>query len=370
MNVRLFKKDGYDFVSSDDFILNLDLMNGRVVFSHSLVQQDIKEEDDEFVYVPFRALSKIIIPGYWINLTKGNVLKNSVKILKGKTVYPNHDTDVTKWLGLVDDASWDESKEPNGINTVLKLDKSNDRIIKGIRMNAINSVSVQMGIKWEKSHANMDNWDFWINEGREIDGKIVSKVVNEITDYSEISLVYKGADPHAKKLSYLTPTLSKGEGAKGEGVLEKENKLKLKKTANAMIQNFGGYEVRFGDKDEVEISQEDFDSILASLTTRMKSLEKQADIGRKHIAELRQNVEKNYRLCVEEPNEKILELIHSDSLGYAGLQAMHMDYERRLEEKFVSTSSTNGGSTSRQSSVIDLKDSEGQNDIKVEEYVC
>lgn len=351
MNVRLFKKDGFNFVSSDDFILNLDLMSGNVALSGDI--GNVSNENDDFLYVPFRAISKTIIPGHWIDLTEGSVLKKSVKMLKGKTVFPDHDTHITKWLGLVDSAEWDESSEPNGINVTLKIDKSNDRIVKGIKMDAINNVSVQMEIKWKKSHPEMDNFDFFINEGREIGGRVVSRVVTEIIDYSEISLVYKGADPYAKKLS------SRGvaETRRFEDERKESDRLKLSKKKIGNLFELKG--------DEEELSQERFEQFLDDVLVKVEKLEKEAEIGRTHLAELRQNVEKNYRLCVEEPNDKILELIKSDSLGYAGLQAMNNDYEKRLEEKFVSTSSTN-----RQSSVVDLKEFKDSKDIKIEDYVC
>lgn len=360
MKVQLFTKDGFRFAGTDDFLLNLDLMSGRTVLHTSLLGTGLRtvSTSDDFFYCQFRALSKIIIPGHWIDLTKGDVLKNSTDMLLHQTVYPDHRTSVLNWLGVVDSVEWDDINNPPGINSSLKLDKSNDKIIKGITMNppAIHSVSVGMNFKWEKSHPEMDNWDFWMNEGREIDGKIVCRIVTEIMGYDELSFVYQGGDPYAKKLWAI--------GGSDETKKEKEKgdvSLKLKKTVNAMIQNYCGYTINFGDKNEVEISQEQFDAILTNLTAKVSELETEASIGREHLSQIRGEAEKNYRLLNEGQVDEGLILLIQEA-NYPTLKALNSDYEKRLLEKFPIKES-------RQSSVVDLKESkDSKNKINVNAY--
>ena len=162
------------------------------------------EEDENFVYPIFRALSKIIVPGHYLNLEKKNILKSSARLLKNQTVYPNHTTDVNQWLGRVLEVKWDDTLDPNGINVKLQIPKSqNERIVEGLRLGALHSVSVGFNFLWEKSH---DRKDFWNMLGDQIDGEVVSLVVTKITGYREISLVYQGADPFAKRRANLGHT--------------------------------------------------------------------------------------------------------------------------------------------------------------------
>lgn len=171
---------------------------------------DILPTPDDYITVPFRAISKSVVPGHWIDWSKDNVLKDSLQKLYGQTVYPNHDfTDVTQWLGSVASVEWDEAGEQSdgvpGINAEYKIDAlMNPRIARGLLMDppAIHSTSMTVLFKYEYSHPDIaaDNrWRFFDLLGEEVEGEIVRLIVTEILEYWEASLVFQGADRLAKQ---------------------------------------------------------------------------------------------------------------------------------------------------------------------------
>jgi hypothetical protein len=171
---------------------------------------DILPKDEEYISVNFRALSKTIVPGHWIDWSKDNVLKDSVSMLLGATVYPNHDfSDINNWLGSVSNVAWDETganaEGVPGINATYKIDAlMNPRIARGLLMTppAIHSTSMTVLFKFEPSHPDIFNesrWRFCELLGEEVEGQIVRLIVTEILEYWEASLVFQGADRLAKK---------------------------------------------------------------------------------------------------------------------------------------------------------------------------
>lgn len=159
-------------------------------------------DQGDYIFPVFRSLSKTIIEGHWIDLTRGNVLKDSMPLMNGITVYPDHDWRVAGWLGSVVGVEWEDEADgiPAGINSTWKIDwKANTKIARGLVMQppALHDSSVTFLFTMEKSHPDMDRWDFWMNLGREVDGQLVRMIVTEITDYWEDSLVFQGADVFA-----------------------------------------------------------------------------------------------------------------------------------------------------------------------------
>ena len=171
---------------------------------------DVMPKDEDYIFVPFRALSKTVVPGHWIDWTKDDVLKNSASKLLGQTVYPNHDfTDINNWLGAVQNVAWDEegarSEGVPGINAIYKIDAlMNARIARGLLMTppAIHSTSMTVLFKFEFSHpeiATESRWRFYELLGEEVEGQIVRFIVTDILEYWEASLVFQGADRLAKQ---------------------------------------------------------------------------------------------------------------------------------------------------------------------------
>ncbi len=168
--------------------------------------EDITPQESDYIYPLFRALSAVIIEGYWVEFP-ADVLKASVPLLQGQTVYKNHDfSDVEKWLGAVNQSLWDEAGAFTagvpGINAELKIDwKVNPLIARGLLMQppAIHSVSVTVLFTYDYSHPELEKeGKFWSLLGEKVDGQIVRLIANNIEAYWEISLVFQGADKLAK----------------------------------------------------------------------------------------------------------------------------------------------------------------------------
>ena len=160
---------------------------------------DFQPKPEDFITAEYRALSKSLLPKRFLDFTKGNVLKNSVKLLKGVTFYPNHCAMVEEWLGRVEDTWWDEDSKLQGINTRVKIDAfANPKITRGILAEMLNRVSVNLWFKWEKSH-DLDDYEFIKLLGSKLEDETVRIIVTLIEGFGEMSLVWYGADPDAKQ---------------------------------------------------------------------------------------------------------------------------------------------------------------------------
>lgn len=178
----------------------------------SVTAKDFNPAEDEFIYPVYRALSEVIVHRGWnpVDFSKNNVLKNSMNLLLGQTVYPNHENSVGNELGAIPEVFWEEAysskgvRIPAGINARLKLDaKSNPKIARAINMTppSVHSTSVTVVFLWEKSHATMTEEEFWRGLGKfDKDGNMIRRIATAINRYNEISLVTKGADPFAQKV--------------------------------------------------------------------------------------------------------------------------------------------------------------------------
>lgn len=185
-------------------------------FYPDVTPEDLKPQDDEFVYPIYRALSQVIVrPHYPVDFSKEGVLEASMPLLTGLAVYPNHEMVSGDELGVILTASWGEPKEvktpmgksitiPAGINAQLKIDgKSNPKIARGVMMDppSIHSVSVTVEFEWEQSHPSMERQEFFDKLGTyDTEGQLIRRVASKINRYYEISFVPHGADPFAKKM--------------------------------------------------------------------------------------------------------------------------------------------------------------------------
>lgn len=179
----------------------------------TVTAKDFNPEEDEFIFPVYRALSEVIVHRGWnpVDFSKNGVLKKSMPLLLGQTVYPNHENYVGNELGAVPEVFWENSytdkgvRVPAGINAKFKLDaKSNPKIARAINMNppAVHSTSVTVVFLWEKSHATMTEEEFWRGLGKfDKDGNMIRRIATAVNRYNEISLVTKGADPFAQKIN-------------------------------------------------------------------------------------------------------------------------------------------------------------------------
>lgn len=245
------------------------------------------QDDERYSFHLFRALSKTLIEGYWLDFSEGDVLKNSTAKLKGQTIYPNHWHDVNQWLGVIPYSYWEEATVP-GINVILKIDKlENPKIAQGLSMKppAIHSGSVDVWFKYERSHPNLEGF-FW-KLGEKVDGSIVRFIIKTITKYGEYSLVYQGGDKLAKqkKLSIEGVDFSENEDEDINNNLSPnrcKGDMQMLKVKKSQAEKLGlsPAEIGFRDKDEeVNVSQENLDSMFEKASEQLARLQE----GKKNL---------------------------------------------------------------------------------------
>lgn len=172
--------------------------------------EDLVVTEGDIVKPVFRLLSAGLIrrPYDAVDFSDEKVLKASMPKMLGQTVYPNHEMLVGNEIGSVGEVFWQESyrkdniKVPAGINGIFHIDaKSHPKIARGLSLDppTIHSNSVTVAFNWEPSHKFDTNEAFFNKLGTIAeDGKLVRRVVTEITAYYETSLVPHGADRFAK----------------------------------------------------------------------------------------------------------------------------------------------------------------------------
>lgn len=169
---------------------------------------------DDFAYIMFRHISKAIVGGGSYKATdfsKGNVLKESVKMLDGVNAYTNHFAYVGNQIGKVLNPEWSNGftntkgdKVPAGINAPFVIDKVlHPKLVRELNSpvgSPIDSASVTVYFTWEASHEFEHDHDFYYHIGEMVEGEMVRRIAQEVVEYEESSLVWSGADPYAKIL--------------------------------------------------------------------------------------------------------------------------------------------------------------------------
>lgn len=206
----------------------------------NLDKSELTPKDEEFIEPMFRLLSETIVSKNWnpTDFGQKGVLKASMKMLLGQTVNCDHETNIGNAIGAVSQVMWQESYKdgsftiPAGINGILKIDgKANPRIARGILMEppSIHSNSVTVQFKWDKSHPQMEDNEFYQKLGTyDSKGVMVRRMVTEIVRYLETSLVSHGADSFAQKIGsdgkIINPTFAKRTWASYEEYRDDKSK--------------------------------------------------------------------------------------------------------------------------------------------------
>lgn len=206
----------------------------------NLDKSELTPKDEEFIEPMFRLLSETIVSKNWnpTDFSQNGVLKASMKMLLGQTVNCDHETNIGNAIGAVSQVMWQESYKdgsftiPAGINGILKIDgKANPRIARGILMEppSIHSNSVTVQFKWNKSHPQMEDNEFYQKLGTyDSKGVMVRRIVTEIVRYLETSLVSHGADSFAQKIGsdgkIINPTFAKRTWASYEEYRDDKSK--------------------------------------------------------------------------------------------------------------------------------------------------
>lgn len=206
----------------------------------NLDKSELTPKDEEFIEPMFRLLSETIVSKNWnpTDFGQNGVLKASMKMLLGQTVNCDHETNIGNAIGAVSQVMWQESYKdgsftiPAGINGILKIDgKANPRIARGILMEppSIHSNSVTVQFKWDKSHPQIEDNEFYQKLGTyDSKGVMVRRIVTEIVRYLETSLVSHGADSFAQKIGsdgkIINPTFAKRTWASYEEYRDDKSK--------------------------------------------------------------------------------------------------------------------------------------------------
>lgn len=206
----------------------------------NLDKSELTPKDEEFIEPMFRLLSETIVSKNWnpTDFGQNGVLKASMKMLLGQTVNCDHETNIGNAIGAVSQVMWQESYKdgsftiPAGINGILKIDgKANPRIARGILMEppSIHSNSVTVQFKWDKSHPQMEDNEFYQKLGTyDSKGVMVRRIVTDIVRYLETSLVSHGADSFAQKIGsdgkIINPTFAKRTWASYEEYRDDKSK--------------------------------------------------------------------------------------------------------------------------------------------------
>lgn len=206
----------------------------------NLDKSELTPKDEEFIEPMFRLLSETIVSKNWnpTDFGQNGVLKASMRLLLGQTVNCDHETNIGNAIGAVSQVMWQESYKygsftiPAGINGILKIDgKANPRIARGILMEppSIHSNSVTVQFKWDKSHPQMEDDEFYQKLGTyDSKGVMVRRIVTEIVRYLETSLVSHGADSFAQKIGsdgkIINPTFAKRTWASYEEYRDDKSK--------------------------------------------------------------------------------------------------------------------------------------------------
>jgi len=287
------------------------------------------QTNNEFLNVRFRALSQIYIGDYALDFTKEGVLQKAVPLLKNQTVYADHCVSIHNWLGVVQNSIWDAESQPPGIDADLKIDiATNPKVARGLSIQppAIHSASVTTFFLWSKSHPEMDDNEFYYNLGKEKGGEIVRVIVDEILNFSELSLVWQGADPFAKRKFAASlksirvnprqnPYVSVDSAEQNQGgPLDPQEQIKQLQASNALLQK---------EKETANIE--------------LAALKPDAEFGKKYLEQLRNETESLYRLLNgAKVNEDFVNLMIRQA-PFAHLEVLKKDYETLLLEKLFFT---------------------------------
>lgn len=210
---------------------------------------------DEYMPFYFRHISATIVGAYTWKATEFSekVLKAAKDKLRHKPVYVNHELEISNIVGVNGDINFvpksiaeDNTEIPAGLDGPIWIDarlhKDLCRKLTGYPVPHIQSVSVTVTYNWEPSHTftsrdgQPDDWEFEMRIGTLVDGTMVRRVVTEIVDFYETSLVFLGSDPFAKILDINgKPINIEKESIVGAANFDKDPLVDLYKNNNLMI---------------------------------------------------------------------------------------------------------------------------------------
>lgn len=324
----------------------------RKFYIPNQISEGITIEGD-YATVPFRMLSVGLIAYYWIDFPE-DVLQKALPKFNNVTIFPDHKPSIRDWIGVTTNARFTNSKGVLGIDADFKIDiVQNPEIIRGLQMQppAIKHCSVGVNIDYKMSHNFKTEWEFERHLGQTLDGETVRYIVTEILDVLEVSLVYKGADPYATRLTQKEQTQMKlknktlvllgqiiPESEKEKEVeiqpeelhaiverhiKQNENDLKtLSEIRNLINPNLNNEELL----ETINLVVEEHDAFLEHINQEIEKARKEAI--------------KYYKLYAQgKENPQIISLI--ENADYNQAQALATEYKQLLETKYPTNPNTN-----------------------------
>jgi len=206
---------------------------------------EVEPKKADWIRVEARALSAGItnptMDGSVLDFSRKGVLKAGAPLLAGATIYPDHLASVREWVGEVEASRFIKAagEEPAGIDATLAIDwEAEPKLARGVLAGTVHDVSVGVYFEAEKSHPELDEWEFWTHQGEKLGKDIVRLIVTEIKGFGELSLVSEGADPTAGIRAASAPAVLVGAGAAKTARMTTSQKelegMDLKKIAAAL----------------------------------------------------------------------------------------------------------------------------------------
>jgi len=296
----------------------------------------------------FRALSKRYLGagGYFLDFSKGNVLKDSIPLMldasrggelrKVLKFVRDHSRDYRDSIGFIDEAIWsgkDKSLTSAGINTWVNLhSRRGADEIEALSSDPplVDAVSLAVFYNWEKSHEDMEDYEFISTLGREVDGQIVRLVVTEILRYGHLALVDDGGDAEAGMLSEsgTITTFAKNGQHKNNG--DKKMELNLNESLVEQLKQAFEVETLNGEKllrAVVALKQQN-----QKLESQVTKLEGKAEKCGEMMKTLRQHVKDLAKIVDKDNAESLFPAI--EVLEYEELVKMQKVFEKRRANMF------------------------------------
>lgn len=185
---------------------------------HSL--EDLQPMEGDLIPFTFRLLSAVYLGagGYHLDFSRDGVLEKALPVFlepeaegsvrtQPLVVVRDHSFDIEDRLGLVRHAKWQPADPEHGlrypgIDAELHINwKLAADVVRRLLHDPplLDACSVSLGFNWEKSHAGLEDWQFWMQLGEEVDGSIVRVVVTDVLSVEHVGLVFAGADQSARQ---------------------------------------------------------------------------------------------------------------------------------------------------------------------------
>lgn len=326
---------------------------------------DLAPREGDLVPFTFRLLSAAYLGagGYHLDFSREGVLERALTLFLGPeaegsarkdslVVVRDHSFNIEDRIGLVCNARWSPADPEQGlaypgIDAELHINwKLSEEVVRRLLHDPplLDACSVSLGFGWEKSHPNLEDQQFWMHLGEELDGSPVRVVVTEILSVEHVGLVFAGADTSAKRTrpsakrratadpesAEATMTASLSGGASQTGLSNRPAEKTSTKGGDPFME-----------KKTITITS---DSPLLGLLgvekpdlklieQRAGELQSLAELGREALADLRREVK---ALIVQldgavesQPSLGLLKVVQAADV--ATLKALKDEYARRME---------------------------------------